>query len=69
MQFYVYETGEIIKAKKRPIVIITSNNEKELPEAFAKMFFSLYSISRNDTLKKIVQVHFPDIKKSLLDLL
>ena len=68
MQFYVYETGEIIKAKKRPIVIITSNNEKELPEAFLRRcFFHYIQFPEMDTLKKIVQVHFPDIKKSLLD--
>ena len=68
MQFYVYETGEIIKAKKRPIVIITSNNEKELPEAFLRRcFFHYIQFPEIDTLKKIVQVHFPDIKKSLLD--
>ena len=46
MEFYIYETGQIIKANKRPIVIITSNNEKELPEAFLRRCFSLYSISR-----------------------
>jgi len=68
MQFYVYETGEIVKAKKRPIVIITSNNEKELPEAFLRRcFFHYIQFPEMDTLKKIVQVHFPDIKKSLLD--
>jgi MoxR-like ATPase len=48
MEFYCYETGETIKAKKRPLIIITSNNEKELPDAFfKKMFFSLYSVSRS----------------------
>ena len=68
MQFYVYETGEIIKAKKRPIVIITSNNEKELPEAFLRRcFFHYIQFPEMDTLNKIVQAHFPDIKKSLLD--
>ena len=53
MEFYVYETGQLIKSKKRPIVIITSNNEKELPEAFLRRcFFSLYSISRFRNFKK-----------------
>ncbi len=68
MEFYVYETSELIKAKKRPIVIITSNNEKELPEAFLRRcFFHFIQFPEIDTLKKIIQVHFPNIKKSLLD--
>ena len=68
MQFHVYETGELVKAKKRPIVIITSNNEKELPEAFLRRcFFHYIQFPKIETLKKIVMVHFPDIKKSLLD--
>ena len=68
MEFYVYETNETIKAKKRPIVIITSNNEKELPEAFLRRcFFHYIQFPDIDTLKKIVNVHFPDIKKTLLD--
>ncbi len=68
MEFYVYETGELVKAKKRPIVIITSNNEKELPEAFLRRcFFHYIKFPEIDTLKKIVRVHFPDIKKNLLD--
>ena len=68
MEFYVYETGKIVKAKKRPIVIITSNNEKELPEAFLRRcFFHYIQFPEIDTLKKIVQVHFPEIKKSLLE--
>ena len=68
MEFYVYETNETIKANKRPIVIITSNNEKELPEAFLRRcFFHYIQFPDIDTLKKIVNVHFPDIKKSLLD--
>ena len=59
---------EIVKAKKRPIVIITSNNEKELPEAFLRRcFFHYIQFPEIDTLKKIVQVHFPEIKKSLLE--
>ena len=68
MEFYVYETNETIKAKKRPIVIITSNNEKELPEAFLRRcFFHYIQFPDIDTLKRIVNVHFPDIKKTLLD--
>ena len=68
MEFHVYETGETIRAKKRPIVIITSNNEKDLPEAFLRRcFFHYIKFPDFDTLKKIVKVHFPDIKKSLLD--
>ncbi len=68
MEFYVYETGKIVKAKKRPIVIITSNNEKELPEAFLRRcFFHYIKFPDFDTLTKIVNVHFPNIKKNLLD--
>lgn len=68
MEFYVYETNETIKANKRPIVIITSNNEKELPEAFLRRcFFHYIQFPDINTLKKIVNVHFPDIKKTLLD--
>ena len=68
MEFYVYETNKTIKAKKRPIVIITSNNEKELPEAFLRRcFFHYIQFPDIDTLKRIVNVHFPDIKKTLLD--
>ena len=68
MEFYVYETGQLIKSKKRPIVIITSNNEKELPEAFLRRcFFHYIQFPDLETLKKIVEVHFPNIKKSLLE--
>ncbi len=68
MEFFVYETGENVKAKNRPIVIITSNNEKELPEAFLRRcFFHYIRFPDFETLKKIVQVHHPNIKKSLLD--
>jgi len=68
MEFYVYETGQIVRAKKRPIVIITSNNEKELPEAFLRRcFFHYIQFPDLETLKKIVEVHFPNIKKSLLE--
>ena len=68
MEFYVYETKQTIKAKKRPIVVITSNNEKELPDAFLRRcFFHYIQFPEIETLKKIVQVHFPDIKKTLLN--
>ena len=68
MEFFVYETGKVIKANKRPIIIITSNNEKELPEAFLRRcFFHYIKFPETETLKKIVEVHFPGIKKSLLD--
>lgn len=68
MEFYVYETNQTVKAIKRPIVIITSNNEKELPEAFLRRcFFHYIQFPELETLKKIVQVHFPDIKKLLLE--
>ena len=68
MEFYVYETGAIVKAKKRPIIIITSNNEKELPEAFLRRcFFHYIKFPDLDTLTKIVNVHFPKIKNNLLD--
>ena len=68
MEFYIYETGEVIKANHRPIIIITSNNEKELPEAFLRRcFFHYIQFPEIDTLRKIIEVHFPDIKKSLLE--
>ena len=68
MEFYIYETGQIIKANKRPIVIITSNNEKELPEAFLRRcFFHYIQFPELETLKKIVEVHFSKNKKSLLE--
>ena len=68
MEFFVYETNQIVRAKKRPIVIITSNNEKELPEAFLRRcFFHYIQFPEIDTLRKIIQVHFPNIKKSLLE--
>ncbi len=67
MEFFVYETGETIKAEKRPIVIITSNNEKELPDAFLRRcFFHYIRFPEMDTLKKIVEVHHPGIKEALL---
>tara|TARA_B100000900_G_C20496814_1_gene681991 strand:+ start:44 stop:874 length:831 start_codon:yes stop_codon:yes gene_type:complete len=68
MEFFVFETGKIVKAKQRPIIIITSNNEKELPEAFLRRcFFHYIQFPDKETLEKIVKVHFPDIKKSLLE--
>lgn len=68
MEFHVYETGETIKAKKRPIVIITSNNEKELPDAFLRRcFFHFIKFPSRSTMQEIVDVHFPLIKKTLVD--
>ena len=68
MEFFVYETGEVIKSKNRPIVIITSNNEKELPDAFLRRcFFHYIQFPDQETLIKIINVHFPKIKKIILD--
>jgi MoxR-like ATPase len=67
MEFYVYETKELVKAKTRPIVFITSNNEKELPDAFLRRcFFHYIRFPDKETMEKIVAVHFPSLKKSLL---
>ena len=67
MEFYVYETRELVKARHRPIVFITSNNEKELPDAFLRRcFFHYIRFPDKETMEKIVSVHFPDLKKSLL---
>jgi MoxR-like ATPase len=67
MEFHVYETGETIKAKHRPIVIITSNNEKELPDAFLRRcFFHFISFPDTATMLRIIDVHFPGIKKELV---
>ena len=67
MEFHVYETQETVKAETRPIVIITSNNEKELPDAFLRRcFFHYIRFPDAETMEKIVQVHFPDLKKELL---
>jgi MoxR-like ATPase len=67
MEFYVYETRELVKAKQRPIVFITSNNEKELPDAFLRRcFFHYIRFPDKETMEKIVHVHFPTLKKSLL---
>ena len=67
MEFHVYETGETVRARQRPVVIITSNNEKDLPDAFLRRcFFHYISFPQIETLRAIVQVHFPDIKEALL---
>jgi MoxR-like ATPase len=67
MEFYVYETRELIKARHRPVVFITSNNEKELPDAFLRRcFFHYIKFPDADTMKRIVDVHFPSLKKELL---
>ena len=67
MEFHVYETGELVKARQRPIVIITSNNEKELPDAFLRRcFFHYIRFPDMETLQKIVDVHYPGIKKKLV---
>ena len=67
MEFFVYETKKLIKAKHRPIVIITSNNEKELPDAFLRRcYFHYIRFPDHETMEQIVNVHFPDIKKRLL---
>ncbi len=67
MEFFVYETGETVQAKHRPIVIITSNNEKELPDAFLRRcFFHFISFPDRETMKRIVDVHFPTIQHNLV---
>ncbi len=67
MEFFVYETKELVKAQSRPIVIITSNNEKELPDAFLRRcFFHYIKFPDKDTMEKIVAVHFPQLKQNLL---
>ena len=67
MEFFVYETGETIKATKRPLVIITSNNEKELPDAFLRRcFFHYIAFPDSDTMQQIVNVHYHDIKERLV---
>jgi MoxR-like ATPase len=67
MEFFVYETGETIKAKHRPIIIITSNNEKELPDAFLRRcFFHYISFPDRSTMQKIVDVHYPGIKGKMV---
>ena len=67
MEFYVYETQRLVSAKHRPIIVITSNNEKELPDAFLRRcFFHYIKFPDQDTMAKIVDVHFPKLKKDLL---
>ncbi len=67
MEFFVYETGQTIKARHRPIIIITSNNEKELPDAFLRRcFFHFINFPDRDTMREIVAVHYPDIAKELV---
>lgn len=67
MEFFVYETGETIKAKHRPIIIITSNNEKELPDAFLRRcFFHFINFPDRNTMERIMEVHHPSAKKDLV---
>ncbi|MDX1498572.1 MAG: MoxR family ATPase [Woeseiaceae bacterium] len=67
MEFYVYETRELVRARHRPIIVITSNNEKELPDAFLRRcFFHYIRFPDKETMAKIVDVHYPGLKKSLL---
>jgi len=67
MEFHVYETGETVKARQRPVVIITSNNEKELPDAFLRRcFFHYIKFPDQETMAEIVEVHFPGLKQRLL---
>jgi MoxR-like ATPase len=68
MEFHVYETGETVRAAKRPIVVITSNNEKELPDAFLRRcFFHYIKFPDPDTMAQIVEVHYPGIKRRLVE--
>ncbi len=67
MEFFVYETGQTIKARHRPIIIITSNNEKELPDAFLRRcFFHFINFPDRETMREIIGVHYPDITKKLV---
>ncbi|WOJ95716.1 MoxR family ATPase [Congregibacter brevis] len=67
MEFFVYETGETIKATRRPIIIITSNNEKELPDAFLRRcFFHFINFPDKSTMQRIVDVHYPEITQTLV---
>ena len=67
MEFYVYETQKLVKARHRPAIIITSNNEKELPDAFLRRcFFHYIKFPDKEIMERIVDVHFPNLKKSLL---
>ena len=68
MEFHVYETGETIRARHRPVIIITSNNEKELPDAFLRRcFFHYIKFPDAETMRAIIKVHFPQIKETLLN--
>ena len=68
MEFHVYETGETVRAKERPIVVITSNNEKDLPDAFLRRcFFHYIKFPDRETMRSIIDVHFPDIQKLLVN--
>src|ERR1700675_129271 len=67
MEFFVYETGETVKAKVRPVILITSNNEKELPDAFLRRcFFHFIKFPDRETMQQIVDVHFPGVKQKLV---
>ena len=67
MEFFVYETKELVSARHRPVIIITSNNEKDLPDAFLRRcFFHYIQFPDKETMNQIVDVHFPGIKKQLL---
>ena len=67
MEFFVYETGETVKAKQRPVVVITSNNEKELPDAFLRRcFFHYINFPDRETMQQIVDVHYPNVKKDMV---
>ena len=67
MEFYVYETRELVKARQRPVVVITSNNEKELPDAFLRRcFFHYIRFPDPETMQRIVDVHYPGLKQTLL---
>ncbi len=67
MEFFVYETGKTVRARRRPIVFITSNNEKELPDAFLRRcFFHYIRFPEPETMERIVQVHYPDIQRRLV---
>jgi MoxR-like ATPase len=68
MEFHVYETGETVRAAKRPVVVITSNNEKELPDAFLRRcFFHYIRFPDADTMARIIEVHYPGIKRRLVE--
>jgi len=67
MEFFVYETGQTVKARHRPVIIITSNNEKELPDAFLRRcFFHFINFPDRETMRRIIEVHYPDIQQELV---